>query len=307
MKDERAWGLMYGLACGDALGWPTEFKKLDEIKRIYGPAGIQALPDPAVWTDDTQMTLALVRALIKAGEVDTDTLMSAVAREFIAWSHDPSTPGRAPGGTCLQAAHNLENGVPWRQAGVANSKGCGSVMRVLPVGYLYQHDAARLREIADAQGVCTHGHPAARAACIGGAYMVKLALEDVQVKEWLRRTCDFVGELSPDFDQAFARVGHVLGWTSEEHALAHIGEGWVGEEALALALYCVLRHPNDYVACVQRAANTNGDSDSIACIAGGLMGARLGIQAIPPDWVRRIEDSTYIGQLADALADKRKT
>lgn len=306
MKDERAWGLMYGLACGDALGWPTEFKKLAEIKRVYGPSGIQDLPEPALWTDDTQMTLALARALAAAGDAETDTLMAAVAREFVAWLHDPSTPGKAPGTTCLTGARNLEAGAPWQTSGVAGSKGCGSVMRVLPVGYFYQHDQARLREVANAQGVCTHGHAAARAACIGGAYMVKLALEDVSVKEWLRRTWDFVGEMSPDFNQAMARVGHVVGWTDEEAALAHIGEGWIAEEALALALYCVLRYPDDYVTCVRRAANTNGDSDSIACIAGGLAGARLGIRAIPPDWVARIEASDEIGRLADELTDKRQ-
>jgi ADP-ribosylglycohydrolase len=111
--------------------------------------------------------------------------------------------------------------------------------------------------------------------------------------------------MADDFDQAMVRLTHVIGWTNEEHALEHIGEGWVGEEALALALYCVWRYPDDYAACVRRAANTNGDSDSIACIAGGLLGARLGIGAIPPDWVTRIEASAEIGQLADALADKR--
>lgn len=305
MKDERAWGMMYGLACGDALGRLTEFQKLPEIKRTYGPQGIQELPDPAEWTDDTQMTLALARALIEAGDQDTDALMSVVTREFIAWLNDPATPRRAPGNACLRGARNLRAGVPWREAGDANSKGCGSVMRVLPVGYFYQHDTARLREVADAQGLCTHGHPAARAACIGGAYMVKLALEDVPVKEWLRLTWDYVGEMSPDFDQAMARVGHVIGWTNQEAALAHIGEGWVGEEALALALYCLWLYPDDYVACVRRAANTNGDSDSIACIAGGLSGARLGLSAIPPDWVRRIEASAEIGALADGLAEKR--
>ncbi len=305
MKDKRAWGMMYGLACGDALGWPTEFKKLDEIKRVFGPAGIQDLPEPAVWTDDTQMTLALARALAQAGEADLETLMAAVTREFIDWLNDPTTPQRAPGGACLRGARKLADGARWQKAGDPGSKGCGSVMRVLPVGYLYQHDEARLRQVADAQGLCTHAHPAARAACIGGAYMLRLALEDVPIKEWLRRAWDFVGELSPDYDQAMARVGHVIGWTNEELSLTHIGEGWVGEEALALALYCVWRYPDDYVACVRRAANTNGDSDSIACIAGGLMGARLGLGAIPPDWAARIEASAEIGRLADKLTDKR--
>ena len=77
------------------------------------------------------------------------------------------------------------------------------------------------------------------------------------------------------------RVGHVLGWGDEVAALRHIGEGWIGEEAVALALYCILRYPDSYVDCVRRGANTDGDSDSIACIAGGIMGARLGLGSHP--------------------------
>ncbi|MBN1890397.1 MAG: ADP-ribosylglycohydrolase family protein [Thermoflexales bacterium] len=306
MWDERAWGLLYGLACGDALGWPVEFTKLAEIKRVYGPAGIQDLPEPAPWTDDTQMTLALVHALIEAGEADLETLMAAVTRQFVAWLNDPSTPQRAPGGACLAAARRLEAGTPWREAGVAHSKGCGSLMRVLPVGYVYQHDEARLREVADAQGLCTHAHPSARAACTGGAYLAKLALDNVPVEEWQERMRAFVGQVPPDFEDAFVRLERAFEWTDEETALAHIGKGWVAEESLALVLYCVRRYPDDYAACVRRAANTDGDSDSIACIAGGLMGARLGLKAIPPDWVARVEASDEIGQLAGALADKRE-
>ena len=65
----------------------------------------------------------------------------------------------------------------------------------------------------------------------------------------------------------------------------------MGEEAVALALYCDLRHPDSYEKVAIRGANTNGDSDSIACIAGSISGAFLGEDAIPPDWVRRINIS----------------
>ena len=79
-----------------------------------------------------------------------------------------------------------------------------------------------------------------------------------------------------------------------------------GEEAIALGLYCFLRYPNTYEKVVIRGANTNGDSDSIACIAGSISGACLGIEAIPPDWVRRIENSAYLGDLAQRLAAKKE-
>jgi ADP-ribosylglycohydrolase len=86
----------------------------------------------------------------------------------------------------------------------------------------------------------------------------------------------------------------------------HLQRGWVGEEAVALALYCFLKYPNDYAKTVIRAANTNGDSDSIACIAGSISGAYLGIDAIPSDWTSRIEKSDYLADLAMRLEAKRE-
>jgi len=84
-----------------------------------------------------------------------------------------------------------------------------------------------------------------------------------------------------------------------------LGEGWVGEEAVALALYCFLSYPDDYVTTGLRGANTNGDSDSIASIAGGISGARLGLGAIPKDWCQKIEKSKYLDTLSLRLTEKR--
>jgi ADP-ribosylglycohydrolase len=80
----------------------------------------------------------------------------------------------------------------------------------------------------------------------------------------------------------------------------------VGEEAVALALHACARHPDDYVAAVRCGANISGDSDSVACIAGGLLGARLGPAALPPDWVARLEKRDDLARLAERLAARRE-
>jgi ADP-ribosylglycohydrolase len=72
-----------------------------------------------------------------------------------------------------------------------------------------------------------------------------------------------------------------------------------------MALYCVQRHPADYVAAVRLAANISGDSDSVASIAGGILGARLGTRGIPAEWVARLENREYLTGLADRLAAKK--
>jgi ADP-ribosylglycohydrolase len=66
-----------------------------------------------------------------------------------------------------------------------------------------------------------------------------------------------------------------------------------------------LKYPDDYKKAVLWGANTEGDSDSIACIVGGISGAYLGIGAIPEDWIKCIEKSNYLKDQAIRLAEKR--
>lgn len=297
--------ILYGLALGDALGWPVEFTKLDGIRARYGLNGIVEPPDPALFTDDTQMTLALAEALSEAGDASLEPLMAVVSRKFVAWSHHPDTPGRAPGNTCLRAVENLEHGLSWRDAGIKESKGCGSAMRAAPIGYLYQHQPDRLREVAHATGFATHQHPAADAASIAAAYLVKLALDGVYPKEFPRRVIEFCDGVSDEFDAAVLRLNHALNWADTDAVIRHIGQGWVGEEAVALAIYCCLKHPDDYVAAVRLGANIDGDSDSVACITGGILGARLGLSAIPARWIARLERRDELGVVAESLMAKQ--
>lgn len=305
MSSAQAQAILLGLALGDALGYPVEFLQREAIQQRYGPAGIQEPPDPALYSDDTQMTIAVANALCEAGNEALDSLMAAVGRHFVAWLHSPQNT-RAPGNTCLAGLRRYEAGLPWQESGIADSKGCGSAMRVAPIGYFYQHDSARLKERALAIGLITHGHPAAQAASIAAAYAVKLALDGIAPGEWLRLIMAFTEGISEDFDAALRRLGHVEGWGNRVAALAHIGEGWVGEEALAMALYCLRQHPDDYTAALRLAANITGDSDSVACITGGISAARLGMASIPTDWLARCEGRESLLALGAALASARR-
>ncbi|SPD75427.1 ADP-ribosylglycohydrolase [uncultured Desulfobacterium sp.] len=303
MDLQKAKGTIYGLAIGDALGRLTEFKSLPQIKSAYGRDGITDLPDPALYTDDTQMSIAIAEALIKAGDQDIASIMTAVRDEFIKWRHSPEN-NRAPGNACLTGISNMEKGLHWAESGVTGSKGRGSAMRVAPIGYLYQKDPDKLKEVAKSSGICTHRHPTADAACIGAAYLVKLALDGISPDQMIPELLSFTKGISREFDNAILRIEECLNWEDEEEALKYLGEGWIGEEAVALALYCFLRYPDDYKKVVIRGANTNGDSDSIACIGGSISGAYLGVEAIPESWINCIEKTDYLGDLATRLAVK---
>ncbi len=77
-----------------------------------------------------------------------------------------------------------------------------------------------------------------------------------------------------------------------------LGEGWVAEEAVASAMYCFWRSPDDFKQAILTAINTDGDSDSIGTITGSVIGARLGVEAIPEKWRLAVEDSEYLHDLA---------
>jgi ADP-ribosylglycohydrolase len=143
------------------------------------PAGVTDFePDchPAgTYTDDTQMTLAVARALLKAGHKPLDELMPVMAEEFVAWNRSPEND-RAPGMTCRAGCRNLENGTPWREAGVPTSKGCGSAMRSAPISLYYRDGEAELIEVARASSLPTHGHPTALAAAAGTALLTAWAV-----------------------------------------------------------------------------------------------------------------------------------
>lgn len=295
--ERDAFAVLCGLALGDALGWPTEFKDLAAIRQEFGPSGILEPPDPAIFTDDTQMTIAAGEAIARYPWSDLDVVMGEMAQRFIAWARSPDN-NRAPGMTCMKGVRNLETGTPWRLAGIEESAGCGAAMRVALIGYLYSDQPLRLIEVAEASAVLTHRHPLGVAPAIGAAYMIKLALEDYSPLEMIEPTVEAIPECPPEFSDKLRAIPALVELSDEDLAKDFLGQGWVGHEAVALALYCAARYPTSWIGAVRCGANSPGDSDSIACIAGGIQAARLGIRSIPEDWIARLERRDEILELS---------
>lgn len=312
-------GCMLGLAVGDALGFPTEFRSHEQILKAFGPQGVTdmvALHDPrwpeppyilgtrhpaGTYSDDTQMTIAVARGLLEAPDESTDATMNAIARFFVDWSRSDDN-NRAPGGTCMTGCANLAQGVPWREAGVADSKGCGSAMRVAPIGLVFWRDQARLLELAKSSSLLTHGHPAGIAGAAAAALLVALALEKQSPSVMHAMLIETLGGQAKDLDRRLEQLPAMLEQPPEiALSEAGLGESWVAEEAVVSALYCFWRSPADFARTVLTAANTNGDSDSIACIAGAISGAFNGLDSIPLNWRRTIEGADELMGLAARL------
>lgn len=321
---DRFRGSVVGLAIGDALGHPTEFlASVDRIRAKYGPEGIRAFAPsgyhPAgTFTDDTQMSIAVARALARAGRQSLDDLMRVMGEEFVAWAQHPSN-NRAPGGTCLAGCRNLAHGAPWRQAGVKESKGCGAAMRAAPVGLYYFDDDDALVRVAAAQSTLTHAHPTGIASGVAAAAPVAWACKGKGLDGMVAYTKAMVQKLTPELLVELGsheKDAHGLGVSEmvqildevepllgEEHedVCQLLGGAWVGEEAVATALWCVLKASGDFDQSILRGANSSGDSDSIACIAGSIAGALQGVGAIDKRWLDGVERGADLDLLARKL------
>jgi ADP-ribosylglycohydrolase len=329
----RASGCLFGLALGDALGAETEFLSLEGILRLFPPDGPQEpVGNPAIVTDDTQMTLAVGEALMVAQRPYTPASLEAPLRSgFVSWLNSPEN-NRAPGRTCLIGCANLAKDMPWQQATMANSKGCGANMRVAPVGLLpLGKDGvteATRGAIAQFQAALTHGHPTALAA----SDLTALAIADLAAggnpQELPRRLfeyaqaqrsiyhADWLGSLWQRPETNTPEEFIARGWDECLLALDRLnaalvkpdrhadpclatGEGWIAEEALATSLLCFLLFPEDAIAAIRRAVVTAGDSDSLAALTGAFAGAYLGMGAWPEDWINRIEYRYQLAALGD--------
>jgi ADP-ribosylglycohydrolase len=337
----RFHGCLLGGAVGDALGAPVEFLDLDEIVRAFGEEGIRdyapAYGKLGAITDDTQMTLFTAEAVLSAHVAsiqrgqEPDFFRSGAAA-YARWLMTQENsrlvgPGntksswllqqkklfsrRAPGATCLSALQNNRGKIA---RAMNDSKGCGGVMRVAPVGMYFayslngERNPARVLSNIFATGcdlaAITHGHPsgclsAGALAVIVGLVLVGNSLPDAihAAKEELRK--------HPSHKESLAAIekAETLAKSRprERGALRELGKGFVAEEALAMGLYCALG-ANDFEDGIILAVNHSGDSDSTGAITGNLLGAGAGVEAIPERWRAPLELRSTIEAIADDLA-----
>ena len=321
-------GCLIGGAAGDALGWPVEFMKLDGIINHYGPDGIQDLEisssGKAEITDDTQMTLFTAEGILRAKTIETlkgichpaIVVYHAYQRwlltqgypkiEEYEWAYDGWLLGikelymkRAPGQTCLSSLASGKIGTI--EHPINNSKGCGGVMRVAPAGLFYRNNAFQ----AGAEfAAITHGYPSGYLSAGAFAHIVAMIIEGHSIEDAVISTLKMLErydnhkECKDSLIKAMALAKDSL---PDNEAIRQLGEGWVGEEALSISIYCALKHRNDFRKALIAAVNHDGDSDSTGAITGNIMGAYLGFEKIPAEWIRNLELADILIQMADDL------
>lgn len=332
-------GCLIGGAAGDALGYAVEFKREDEIFSEYGKDGITEYDlilddDVAEISDDTQMTLFTAEGMLLAvSKSNIPDYISSIRKMYQCWYQTQSEVypvqdekhcsrlmrvpelfhRRCPGITCMTEIKAGANGTV--EVPINDSKGCGGVMRVAPIG-LYFTDTDISYEYSDMlaaeAAALTHGHDLGFIPAAALVHIVRAVTEsDIPLKAAINNSIAAMEKLFPKakhISEFTAIMQKAVQLAETEHddlsAIHQLGEGWVAEETLAIAVYCALRYENDFDMALRTAVNHNGDSDSTGAVCGNILGAYIGYNAIPKKYKERLELHDLIVKVADHLCDK---
>jgi ADP-ribosylglycohydrolase/alpha-beta hydrolase superfamily lysophospholipase len=316
--DKRA-GCLVAQALGDALGFLVEGEHPVVCARFAAEAFASDAPPTRTrgpfafgqYSDDTQLARELAMALIEEPGWAPGRFAARIANLFAT----DAIVGR--GGATEAAALRLIAGTPWDQAGEPPpGAGNGAAMRVAPVALRFSDPAERLH-VAEEQARVTHADPRARAAAVLVAEVVGDAvvraggeLDGVGSTDWCAWMAERVRRLDPVLADGVRHLPAWLGASEEQAASAiatfatppsgagHAFERWPGISPFATpsalyAVYAYARSPRDAESVIRRAVSVGGDVDTVAAMAGAMVGAALGLSGLGPRlsaWARRLED-----------------
>lgn len=284
MNLERARESLEGLTVGDAFGDRFNTRTVE-----VGRCLLTRTTPPAPWslTDDSWMACSVFEVLREHGKLDPECLAESFVRRY--------EPGRGYGPKMKQVLPNVESG---REAmakcaalfGGSGSYGNGAVMRIAPLGAFYDEPEHAARE-AIRSARSTHAHPEAEAGAaaiaVGACLMAQRT--EFDAAEFFR----LVLELTPDSEvkRGILRASE----TSLQERPLDVAKAMRADRDITcqvttpFCLWATARNPDDYVNALWDVVSAGGDRDTHAAIVGGLVAARLGAEAIPPEWLKARE------------------
>lgn len=310
-------GCLIGGAIGDALGWPIEFLTYNDIIKDYGESGLTELELgkglKAEITDDTQMTMFTAEGLLRArsravnkGICHMPTVIYFAYQRWLftqgyekkkdldfiydGWllNIERLYASRAPGNACISSLLSDLKGTTERP--INNSKGCGAVMRSAPFGLFLEKNEAF--KIAIETAAFTHGHKTGQLAAGALAYMIASIIEG---KDLIPSIFSAIEKLKEEngSHECITKLEEAVSLSQSEMedflSISTLGGGWIAEEALAIGVYCAIKHQNDFEKALIAAVNHSGDSDSTGSITGNILGAYCGMSGIPETWIFQTE------------------
>lgn len=309
---------LIGGAIGDALGYAVEFKSEPEIFGQYGKNGItdyELRNGKAIVSDDTQMTLFTADGILRGfyNSSYTDSVYSSYKEWYItqasamnknnyrSWLMDVPElwARRAPGFTCISAVTSGQKGTVRNP--INDSKGCGGIMRTAPVGLFFRDtEVISQTDMLSAEiSAITHGHELGYIPSSAFAHIINLISHTKKLFE----DCEHIDYFCKLMNKAVRLAGKNI---NDLDAIYELGEGWV---ALAIAVYCALKYENNFEKAIITSVNHNGDSDSTGAVTGNIIGAYLGMNAVPEKFLTNLELKDVILEIAEDLYnyDSEKT
>jgi ADP-ribosyl-[dinitrogen reductase] hydrolase len=303
---ERIEGGLLGLLIGDALGVPYEFHEPEEIPPVEqieyeSPSGFsrshRSAP-PGTWSDDGAQALCLLASLLECGRFDAED----VAHRLVRWNDEGycAVDGRVfdIGIQTGRALANIRSGVPALQAGSTEERalGNGSLMRVLPLALWHRGTDAELVGDAQAQSRVTHGYVRAQLCWALYGLWARRLLADVP-DAWASAVATLRGLYAEETPERAELEFHLR----PDDALQGHGSGYV-VDTLRSARWALDQGSYDQV--VRAAIRLGHDTDTTACVAGGLAGVRDGVSAIPARWRKDLRGREICEPLLERLVAK---
>lgn len=301
---------LFGVAVGDALGVPVEFKSRENI--LQNPVtdiigyGTYNLP-PGTFSDDSSMTFCLAEALTH------DFDLNQIAQNFVKWYHENFWAARGEvfdiGIATREAINKIAQGKEPEFAGStdASSNGNGSLMRILPLLFHIKNLPIPDRyEITKKVSSITHGHIRSVISCfyyLEFAREILLGKDKFEIYEKLQTEIpDFLNSLSIDqYEISF--FDRLLKDDISELAEHEISSSGYVLHSLEASIWCLLTTDN-YKDATLKAVNLGEDTDTTSAITGGLAGLLYGFATIPENWVEQLARKEDIEDLAERLAKK---
>ncbi|MGN0642127.1 MAG: ADP-ribosylglycohydrolase family protein [Huintestinicola sp.] len=336
MLISKSRGCLIGGAAGDSLGYAVEFLPEQAIANKYGETGItryDRVNNIARVSDDTQMSLftadALLRSDSKKNGIDTERLIGYFRTSYLDWfktqfpkntndtyfsniiENNELWAARAPGGTCLSALEAGGHGTI--NAPINDSKGCGGVMRVAPIAAYFCNSVLSCEDIAMIgahAAAITHNHELGYIPAAALVYIICRIMRepDADLKDIVIGSISAMKRLFPKAEhlsELMLLLEKAILLSSENiddiDAIHELGEGWVAEETLAIAVYCSLKHIDSFEEAIIASVNHGGDSDSTGAVTGNILGSYLGIDAISSEFQESLELYELMTDLADKL------
>lgn len=329
-------GCLIGGAIGDALGAPIEFMDLQKIKSTYGKKGVVDYIEyenrVGEFTDDTQMILFTAEGILRAYNrrihrgID-GALIPIIRKSYLRWLETQGIKyhssdrlqlngwlvqqkelhkQRAPGNTCINSLASGEFGTIDNP--INDSKGCGTVMRVAPVGLFYNDDSDFAFKIACEISALTHGHPS---GYLSAGFLAALIAELSHGNDLLAsiNKCTYILQKWIGHEETLCAVQKSVELYKrlkrkrkiDPEYLEKLGQGWIAEEALSISLLCSLLYENDFEKGVLLSINHSGDSDSTGAITGNILGVINGESKIPFNWIVKLKYSNLVIEVAEDL------